>query len=97
MKVHLLKLIEKFNRLDSDKDRFRFILEHKGVFKLNLDNDDTFTTVSDDTLLSIGTDKWSADADDWNDKITNDFYSYLGWSDGVVALLEVVGIEAEPV
>ena len=54
MKAMLLKLINEFNKLKSDKDRFRFLLEHKGVFKLNLDNDDTFTTVSDATFtLSI--------------------------------------------
>ena len=97
MKAHLLKLIAKFNKLKSDKDRFRFLLEHKDVFKLNLDNDETFTTVSDETFKSLGIDKWSVEADDWNDKITNDFQDYLGWHDGVVCLLNVVGITAEPV
>ena len=97
MKVHLLRLIEKFNRLDSDEDRFRFILEHKGVFRLNLDKDATYTVVSGETFKSLGIDRWSVEADDWNDKITNDFHNYLGWHDGVVCLLKVVGITAEPV
>ena len=97
MKAHLLKLIAKFNKLKSDKDRFRFLLEHKDVFKLNLDNDETFTTVSDETFKSLGIDKWSVEADDWNDKITNDFDDYLGWSGGVFNLLRVVGIKVESV
>ena len=97
MEAFLLKLIDQYNKLKSDEDRFRFLLEHKGVFKLNLDNDDTFTTVSDATFRSLRIDKWSVEADDWNDKITNDFHDYLGWHDGVVCLLKVVGITAEPV
>ena len=97
MEAFLLKLIDQYNKLKTDEGRFRFLLEHKGVFKLNLDNDETFTTVSDATFGSLGIDKWSVEADDWNDKITNDFHNYLGWHDGVVCLLKVVGITAEPV
>jgi len=97
MKKHLEKLISAFNFLNSDEDRFRFLLEHKGVFKLNLDNDDTFTTISDGTFASLEIDRWSVDADIWNEKITNDFDEYLGWSDGIFTLLRVVGINAASV
>ena len=97
MKKHIETLISKFNSLNSDEDRFRFLLEHKGVFKLNLDNDDTFTTVSDATFASLEIDKWSVEADYWNNKITKDFNEYLGWNDGVLILLKVIGITADPV
>ena len=95
MRKALKQLIVKFNSLKSDKDRFRFLLRHKGVFVLMLDNDDTFANISDAAFKSVEIDKYSPEADDLNDLITGQFNSYLGWSDGVRVLLDVVGIKAE--
>ena len=97
MRKHLKKLISEFNELKTDDSKFRFLLEHKGIFKLNLDNDDTFVTVSDGILNVLGIEKYSVEEDDLNDLITNSFWTYLGWSEGVFILLDVVGIEAESV
>ena len=48
---------------------------------VNLDNDDTFVTI-------LGGDSESGYVN---------FDGYLGWSDGVISLLEAVGIKAESV
>lgn len=97
MKEHLEKLINEFNKIKEDGDRYRFLLEHKGIFKLNLDNDETFVTISDGTLKSLKIDKYSVGEDEWNDKITGNFWTYLGWSEGVFILLDAVGLKAESV
>lgn len=97
MKKYLEKLIDEWNKLRSDIERYNFLLEHKRVFKLNLDNDDTFATISDETFKSIGVDIYSGEADEWNDKLKGDFHDYIGWSDGIFVLLNVIGIIAESV
>ena len=93
----LKNLIKEFNGLKSDADRFKFLLGHKGIFKLMLDNDDTFVKVSDKTLESLAIDKYSVLADDLSDSITGIFHEYLGLSDGIFILLDVIGIKAESV
>jgi len=97
MEKHLKKSIGEFNKLKSDKDRFRFLLEHKGIFKLILDNDDMFLRISDGVLESLDIDWYSVEADILSDSIKGKFDTFLGWSDGVFILLDVVGIEAESV
>ena len=91
MLEHLIKLIDEFNTLKNDKDRFRFIIQHKGIFKLSLDNDQTWPAVADHIAAQFSEDV----VEDL--PTMNDFDGYLGWSDGVVSLLEVIGVKGEPV
>ena len=95
MKEHLNKLIVEFNTMENDIARFRFLMNHPGVFTLNLDNDYTGIDVSPNTCESIGIEPYSDAWDDLNDTITGRFHSWLGWSDGVCSLLEAIGMDHE--
>jgi hypothetical protein len=92
MKEHLEKLVAEFNNQRTDKGRYVFMLDHPGIFKLLLDNDDTFAVISDGVSKNFPVDS----IEDINDKIS-EFNGYLGWSDGVISLLEAIGIECESV
>ncbi len=75
------KLIEEFNSLENDKARWGFVLAHKSKLRLELDNDDTM--VIDD----------NASDDDENNY--GSFDDYVGWSDGVITLLNAIGLDAD--
>ena len=75
------KLIEDFNKLENDKARWGFVLANKSKLRLSLDNDDTM--VIDD----------NASEDDENNY--GSFDNYVGWSDGVITLLNAIGLDAD--
>tara|TARA_R110000772_G_scaffold260261_1_gene378179 strand:- start:359 stop:598 length:240 start_codon:yes stop_codon:yes gene_type:complete len=75
------KLIEDFNKLENDKARWGFVLASKSKLRLSLDNDDTM--VIDD----------NASEDDENNY--GSFDNYVGWSDGVITLLNAIGLDAD--
>ena len=75
------KLIEEFNKLENDKVRWGFVLAHKSKLRLSLDNDDTM--VIDD----------NASEEDENNY--GSFDNYVGWSDGVITLLNAIGLDAD--
>ena len=75
------KLIEDFNKSEDDKARWGFVLANKSKLRLSLDNDDTM--VIDD----------NASEDDENNY--GSFDDYVGWSDGVITLLNAIGLDAD--
>ena len=75
------KLIEEFNKLENDKSKWGFVLAHKSKLRLSLDNDDTM--VIDD----------NASEDDENNHAS--FDDYVGWSNGVITLLNAIGLDAD--
>ena len=77
-----------FNAQKTDHDRFRFMLDHKGIFSLMLDNDLASTIYSVGALSNFSEDQIKILPD------LNDFDNYL---DGklVIPLLGLIGIKAE--
>ena len=73
------KIINQFNKLSNDIEKWEFILANKDIITVHLDNDYTFITV------------------DCDSDYTGSFSSYIGWSDGVMDLLDVIGIKYEGV
>lgn len=78
----LVVLINKFNTLQTDGEKWKWILKYKDFIDIviYLDNDETFGVVNDDADLPILR-----------------FDSYLGYSTGVFSLLEVIGIKCDSV
>ncbi len=77
-----------WNTLENDKDRWKHLLEHKEYYTLCLDNDATFVEVPipEEELQDF-------DYDDLDGHINcNSFDEWIGCDDGVVTLLEVLGI-----
>jgi len=95
MKQQLDKLISEFNQQKTDINRFDFLLLHKGIFTLVLDNDLTSMMVSDGVCKSLGIALYSEEWYKLNDTIKGEFRSYLGWSDGVCSLLTAIGVDHE--
>jgi len=86
-----IKEIEKaWNTLGTDEQRWKYLLAHKNEIGLGLDNDGTYARFHSSVIPDE-----IEDLDDLPD--LNNFYNYVGWSDGVVKLFESLGIEAEPV
>jgi len=85
---------KEWNKLGNDTDRFKYLFANKGIFIVILDNDQTSVDYHPKALKRIGIDRWEAE-DILPD--LNDFDEYLGWSGGVVTLLEVIGLDAESV
>ncbi len=88
---HLKKLITEFNDCKTDKERFGFIIKHKGIFTLMLDNDQTCPIISDHISHQFS----EADIEDLPE--LNEFFGYLGESSAVIDLLEVIGVKGKPV
>ncbi len=85
-------IAESWNVLKTDRDRWKYLLEHKEEYTLLLDNDATIVNVHipDEEMQGI-------DYDDLDEQLDCDsFDDYLGWDDGVVTLLEVLGIDGSP-
>lgn len=84
----LIDLGINFNTQKTDHDRLRFILEHKGIFSLMLDNDLTSPIYSVGALSNFSANQINILPD------LNDFDNYL---DGGLAipLLDLIGIKAE--
>ena len=85
---------KEWNKLKNDTARFEYLLANKGIFILELDNDLTFADYNLKTLKEIG-----LDLDEAQDILPelNSFDDFLGWHQGVITLLEVIGIDAESV
>ena len=90
----LKKNAVEWNKRTNDKDRFQYLMKHKGIFTLMLDNDYTFVNYNEKVLESVGLDSY--DAEEILPEL-NSFDDYLGWSGGVKILLDVIGIPAEEV
>ena len=88
---HLEGLINDFNELKTDKERFRFIIEHKGVFTLMLDNDQTIPIVSAHVFYQLSQQDFEALPE------LNEFDGYLGLFKGTFDLLDAIGVNCEPV
>ena len=79
-KEEQIKIWKEFKKLKTDEERWTFIINNQFKgIKINLDNDDTF-----------GSFEWDDDGD-----YLFQFDDYIGWSDGILTLLSVVGIDAE--
>ena len=89
MLYHLIKLAKEFNQLKSDESRYCFLLEHKGIFALRLDNDATYTTFSSGTFSNFPGNQIDSLPD------LADFDHWLGSDAGVFILLDIIGIEAD--
>ena len=85
---------KEWNKLKNDTECFEYLIANKGIFSLMLDNDMTFVDYHPKVLKEIGLDSYEAQDVLPELKTFNDF---LGWSDGVITLLAVIGIDAEPV
>ena len=80
----MLELLNEFNALPDDIDRWNWVKNHQGTgILINLDNDDTFGTLPD-----------PADKDD---VLIFQFDEYIGCGSGVLNLLAACGIKAESV
>lgn len=75
------KIIDDFKVLKNDKDKWAFVLANKSKIRLELDNDDTI--VVDDNA-----------SDDDEDNCAS-FAYYVGWSEGVITLLQSLGLDAD--
>lgn len=87
------KIVKEFNSLKDDSKRINYIKENSDHMMLRLDNDWTgveFYNVSEelDKLL---------DYDNYNEEIytLNCLNDYLGWSDGIIMILNWAGIHCE--
>ncbi len=87
---HLKNVIIEFNKQTNDVDRFKFIAQHPGIFTLMLDTDMTFPVVSEKIAS-----QFPEEVEELPE--INTFQGYLGWSDGVINLLEAIGMSWEMV
>ena len=92
MHDHLRNLIKEFNNQKSDVHRFRFLIQHPGIFKLYLDNDSTHLGLTNSTCKNFKDEEIDVFIDSMGS-----FDGYLGWHEGVISLLEAVGIDGDPV
>lgn len=75
-----IKLWKEFNKLKTDELKWKFIIDNQFEgIKIYLDNDDTF-----------GSFEWDDDGE-----YLFKFDDYIGWSDGIMTLMAVIGIDAE--
>lgn len=87
----LKAIARKWNNLNTDKERWQYILDHKSEIGIMLDNDDTFP-VFHESILPDGLEDYSEDTPD-----LNGFDGWIGNSPGIDDLMEVLGIQAEGV
>ena len=86
----LIAIAKKWNSLNNDKERWKYILSHKDELCLMLDNDTTSPAFHPSIIPDY--------VDDYDDfPELNDFHEYLGNSGGIDELMEVLGIKAEGV
>jgi hypothetical protein len=87
----LAEIANQFNALETDMDRFKFIIEHKDLFTLYLDNDSTSVTFSDSAVDDLtGEQLEMLPKLNWLDDC-------LGNDGGVFSLCDAIGIKAEAV
>lgn len=85
MAINYKKLAKQVNKLD-DTEKWEWVRDNQDLnITVNLDNDDTYVTFDD------------FDEEDDDGEVVIRFDGYLGWSDGIFSLLEVMGIKAEGV
>ncbi|NTU69313.1 hypothetical protein HGB13_00575 [bacterium] len=80
------KLVQQFNKLKTDKARYKFIQKYNKIFKVVLDNDCTWASIKKDKLN---------DDDESIYGNLNCFSNFVGWDEGVFDLFELLGIDAE--
>lgn len=67
----------------TDRQRWEWVIANQALgIVVMLDNDQTFVVTPDED-------------GEWGDSL--DFDDYLGWSDGVIAVLELLGVKSESV
>ena len=83
----LIAIAKKWNSLNNDKERWKYILSHKTELCLMLDNDLTSPAFHPSII------------ENFNDYFPelNDFHNDIGNSGGIHELMEVLGIKAEGV
>ena len=75
-----IELWKQFKELKTDYEKWAFIIDNKSKgIKIHLYNDRTF-----------GRFEWDEDGD-----YPFHFDDYIGWADGIMTLLDVIGIDAE--
>lgn len=75
-----IELWKEFKKFETDELRWKFIIDNQFEgIKIYLDNDDTF-----------GSFEWDDDGE-----YLFRFDDYIGWSDGIMTLMAVIGIDAE--
>jgi len=83
-----LKMIaERWSKLESDIERWKYVLYHRDEIGLRLDNDATYPTFCG-ALIPSGIEDLPE---------LKEFDNWMGADQGVFDLLEVLGIEAEGV
>ncbi len=75
------EIIKKFESIETDKDKWVWVQN-------NQDLGITVNLDNDDTFITVDSDE--------NGEY-GQFHGYIGWSDGVFDLLEVMGIKADSV
>ncbi len=83
----LVTIERQYNSLKNDKDRLRYILQYKDVISLMLDNDNTTVCIN-----------WSELEYDRCVKLgicLNDLDNYIGNSEGLISMLDILGIKTE--
>jgi hypothetical protein len=89
MKMTAEKLVTEYGALKNDFERWRYILNHKNLLGVMLDNDNTQVIFIGDIIKSLNEDE----IDELPELVEMD--TWLGWSNGVVTLLAAIGIKAE--
>lgn len=84
---NLKKIAKKWNDLNSDVERWKYVLSHKDEIALRLDNDETYCTFCKN-IMPENSDNWDALPE------LNSFDAYVGNSSGLDVLFPILGIEA---
>ena len=90
----LKAIAKKWNKLKTDKERWGYVIKHKDVLAIRLDNDETYVSLSFFASLSL-TESELEELEDVFDPYC--FDSYIGNGAGVGELLSVIGVESSGV
>ncbi len=85
--MDIAKVAKEFNELGTDKERWAYMAGKKGILFAMLDNDCTLPQWNENHLPEGG------DCDDMPE--LNGFDNDIGNRDGIFALLEMFGVDAE--
>lgn len=97
MKWNYKKLWKEWNKLKTDSKRWKWVIKHKNVALIHLDNDSTVMTLRGDNSKSEESEDCDECVDCGGCAMYGEFDHWVGWSDGVFVLLDVCGIDAESV
>jgi len=86
----LKRIAKKWNALENDVERWKYLSTNKNEITLMLDNDGTYARFCEDTIPD--------EIDDWDDLLyLKDFDDWVGNEPGLKALFLILGIDAEGV